>query len=82
MPMKSILSAAALLAVIVSPAMAQKAVPQTQTQPQVQTAEQIVPAVATPPTTQVEPMTETEGQSQASAKSGGCGAKHTVYLTN
>jgi len=78
--MKIILSAAALLAVIASPALAQKAVPQTEAQPQV--VEEIVPAAATPSMSEIQPMTEAEGQSKASAKGGGCGAKHTVYLTN
>lgn len=78
--MKSILSAAALLAVIASPALAQKAVPQTQPAPAVV---EIVPT-ATEPSMSEAPAAPVDGNAQSKAAMGGhgCGAKKTVYLTN
>ncbi|MFM8746352.1 MAG: hypothetical protein ACKOED_06760 [Aestuariivirga sp.] len=67
--MKSILSAAAPLAAIASPAFADSAAPQTPAQPVVE----IVPAAATPPA----------GEAQTAAGLGhGCGAKQEAALTN
>lgn len=80
--MKSILSAAALLAVIASPALAQKAVPQAQTQPAPAVVE-IVPT-ATEPAISEAPAATVEGDAQSKAAMGGhgCGARKAVYLTN
>lgn len=77
--MKSILSAAALLVAIATPALAGEAVT---AQPQPQTAQVIVPAATEPSMSVAHPVTETGSQSKATAKSGGCGAKNMVYLTN
>ena len=79
--MKSLLSAAALLAVIVSPALAEEATG-TQAQPDPAVVE-IVPTATEPAMTEA-PVTATgeEAQSKAAMGGHGCGSKKTVYLTN
>ncbi|MFN4141936.1 hypothetical protein [Aestuariivirga sp.] len=79
--MKLILSAAALLAVIAMPAVAEDAVV-AQPQPQAPAVEDIVPAATQPAMSEAQPGTETGSQSKASAKDHGCGSRQTVYLTN
>lgn len=79
--MKSLLSAAALLAVIAAPALAEEATG-TQAQPAPAVVE-IVPT-ATEPAMTAAPVTATgeEAQSKAAMGGHGCGSKKTVYLTN
>jgi len=79
--MKSILSAAALLVAIASPALAEEATGTT-AQPAPAVVE-IVPS-ATQPSLSEAPATTLEGetQSKASMDGHGCGSKKTVYLTN
>ena len=79
--MKSLLSAAALLAVIVSPALAEEATG-TQAQPAPAVVE-IVPTATVPAMTET-PVTATgeDAQSKAAMGGHGCGAKKAVYLTN
>jgi opacity protein-like surface antigen len=81
--MKSILSAAALLAVIASPALAEEAVTaQPKAEPAVM--QEIVPAATQPSMSEAQPTTEAAPQSKAMSGMGGhgCGSKQTVYLTN
>lgn len=75
--MKLILSAAALLAVIATPSVAETAAPQAPAQPVVE----IVPAAVTPSAGEVQPVTEADAQTEAGSGHG-CGAKKNVYLTN
>jgi opacity protein-like surface antigen len=79
--MKSILSAAALLVAIASPALAEEA---TGTQPQPAPAVvEIVPAATEPSVSEAQPAAvEGETQSKAAMGGHGCGSKKTVYLTN
>lgn len=80
--MKSILSAAALLAVISSPVLAEEA---ATAQPKAEPAvvQEIVPAATEPAMSEVQPATEAASQSKAASGMGhGCGSKQTVYLTN
>jgi hypothetical protein len=79
--MKSILSAAALLAVIASPAFAEESMGTT-AQPAPAVVE-IVPT-ATQPSVSEAPAAVVEGEDQSKAAMGGhgCGSKKTVYLTN
>jgi hypothetical protein len=79
--MKSILSAAALLVAIASPALAGEATGTT-AQPAPAVVE-IVPT-ATEPTVSEAPAATVEGETQSKASMGGhgCGSKKTVYLTN
>jgi hypothetical protein len=76
----SLSAAAALLAVIATPALAEDAVT-AQPQPQAPAVEEIVPAATQPAMSEAQP-TETGSQSKASAKDHGCGSRQTVYLTN
>lgn len=80
--MKSILSAAALLAVMSAPVLAEEAVT---AQPKVEPAvvQEIVPAATDPVMSEAQPATEAAPQSKAASGMGhGCGSKQTVYLTN
>jgi hypothetical protein len=79
--MKSLLSAAALLAVIAAPALAEEATG-TQAQP-APAAVEIVPTATVPAMTET-PVTATgeDAQSKAAMGGHGCGAKKAVYLTN
>jgi hypothetical protein len=77
--MKAILSAAALLAVIASPALAEEAMVTT-AQPAPAVVE-IVPTATQPSVTEA-PAALVEGEDQSKAAMGGCGSKKTVYLTN
>ena len=79
--MKAILSAAALLAVIASPALAGEATGTT-AQPAPAVVE-IVP-IATEFSVSEAPAAPAEGEAQSKAAMGGhgCGSKKTVYLTN
>ncbi|WP_395663202.1 hypothetical protein [Aestuariivirga sp.] len=79
--MKSLLSAAALLAVIAAPALAEEATG-TQAQPAPAVVE-IVPTATEPAMTEA-PATATgeDAQSKAAMGGHGCGAKKAVYLTN
>jgi opacity protein-like surface antigen len=78
--MKSLLSAAALLAVIASPALAGEA---TQAQPAPAVVE-IVPTATEPAMSEAPASAATgeEAQSKAAMGGHGCGSKKTVYLTN
>ncbi len=79
--MRTILSAAALLAVIASPALAEEATG-TQTQPAPAVVE-IVPTATEPAMSEAQPAAaEGEAQSKAAMGGHGCGSKKTVYLTN
>jgi hypothetical protein len=79
--MKSILSAAALLAVIASPALAGEATG-TKAEPAPAVVE-IGPTATQPPASEA-PAAAAEGEAQSKAAMGGhgCGSKKTVYLTN
>ena len=80
-PMKSILSAAALLVAIASPALAGEATG-TAAQPAPAVAE-IAPAAAQPAMSEAPAaMAEDEAQSKASMGGHGCGSKSAVFLTN
>lgn len=82
--MKSLLSAAALLAVIASPALAGEATG-TQAQPAPAVVE-IVPTATDPATgpamSEAPAAVGEEAQSKAAMGGHGCGSKKTVYLTN
>lgn len=86
--MKSILSAAALLAALASPVFAEEAAaPQPQSRPQAAVEELVIlPAATEPATAEAQPgaVEETAPQSTAAKPmGGGCGhANKTVYLTN
>lgn len=79
--MKLVMSAAALLAVIASPVLAEEAVT---AQPKAEAAvvQEIVPAATEPAMSEAQPATEAGTQSKASAGGHGCGSKQAVYLTN
>lgn len=79
--MKSILSAAALLVAIASPALAGETTGSA-AQPAPAVVE-IAPAAAQPPASEAPAaMAEDEAQSKASMGGHRCGSKSTVYLTN
>jgi opacity protein-like surface antigen len=86
--MKSILSAAALLAALASTVLAEEAAaPQPQPQPQAAAQEVIIlPAATAPATAEAQPARVEEPAPQSTAAKpmgGGCGhANKTVYLTN
>jgi hypothetical protein len=81
--MKSILSAAALLAVIAAPALAGEATGTAQPAPAPAVVE-IVPTATEPAMSEAPAATLEEGEAQSKAAMGGhgCGSKKTVYLTN
>ena len=80
--MKSILSAAALLAAIASPALAEEAVT-AQPGAELPVVQEIVPAATTPALSEAQPATEAANPSEAAGMGGhGCGSRQTVYLTN
>jgi ABC-type sugar transport system substrate-binding protein len=77
--MKPILSAAALLAALSMPAFADEAA----TASEIRTTGVIVPAVAEPPMSEGPAAAADKDLPHSTAKkSGGCGSKETVYLTN
>ena len=81
--MKSILSAAALLAVVASPALAEEAVTAAQPKAEPAVVQEIVPAATEPSMSEAQPATEAAPQSKAAGMGGhGCGSKQAVYLTN
>jgi uncharacterized low-complexity protein len=81
--MKSILSAAALLVAIASPALAEESTG-TQSQPAPAVVEIVPAATATEPALSEAQPAAVEGETQSKAAMGGhgCGSKKTVYLTN
>ena len=79
--MKLVMSAAALLAVIASPVLAEEVVT-AQPKAEAAVAQEILPAATEPAVSDVQPAPEADAQSKAAAKGHGCGSRQTVYLTN
>ena len=75
--MKSMLSAAALLAALASPALAETTAPQAPEEPVVEA----VPVAATPSTSEEQAVTDADAEVQAAGEHD-CGMKHSADLTN
>jgi uncharacterized low-complexity protein len=81
--MKLILSAAALLAALSVPVVAEEVAPAAaQAQAQTATVQEIVPTATEPAMSEAQPAAVSGSPSQSAAEGGGCGhAKKAVYLT-